>query len=254
MYHTTGLVHDDIVDLCARIHAYAQQRETPVNHPPMLGLFVAVCITLTYLRRNRVQAEIAESYGASQSTISRCISAITPLIAACLTKLTPTAEDLVDGKQYIVDGTLAPCWSWRAHPELYSGKHKTTGLNLQVVCDLDRQLAWISDPVDGSRHDVAALREHRVLDGVDPAEWFGDKGYVGTGMTTPIKKPVHRDLLECEEKFNTGINGIRWAIEQAIANLKTWRILHTDYRRPLETFATTISAVIGLHFYRLGAE
>ncbi|MDQ3402066.1 MAG: transposase, partial [Actinomycetota bacterium] len=34
-----------------------------------------------------------------------------------------------------------------------------------------------------------------------------------------------------------------------IANLKTWRILHTDYRRPLATFDTTISAVIALYFY-----
>jgi hypothetical protein len=26
--------------------------------------------------------------------------------------------------------------------------------------------------------------------------------------------------------------------------------MHTDYRRPPKTFETTISAVIGLHFYR----
>ncbi|RBY74319.1 transposase, partial [Geodermatophilus sp. TF02-6] len=35
----------------------------------------------------------------------------------------------------------------------------------------------------------------------------------------------------------------------AIAHLKTWRILHTDYRRPLNTFKETISAVIGLYFF-----
>ncbi|PZS34514.1 MAG: transposase, partial [Pseudonocardiales bacterium] len=45
---------------------------------------------------------------------------------------------------------------------------------------------------------------------------------------------------------------IRYVIEQTIANFKTWRIMHTDYRRPLATFATTISAVIGLHFYGAG--
>jgi hypothetical protein len=27
--------------------------------------------------------------------------------------------------------------------------------------------------------------------------------------------------------------------------------MHTDYRRPLDTFDTTISAVVGLHFYRM---
>ena len=40
-------------------------------------------------------------------------------------------------------------------------------------------------------------------------------------------------------------------IEQVISHFKNWTIMHTDYRRPLSTFATTISAVIGLHFYRM---
>ena len=39
-------------------------------------------------------------------------------------------------------------------------------------------------------------------------------------------------------------------IEQVISHFKNWTIMHTDYRRPLGTFATTISAVVGLHFYR----
>jgi hypothetical protein len=79
---------------------------------------------------------------------------------------------------------------------------------------------------------------------------MGVVGYVGTGTLTPFKKPAHRDLLDWEKTFNTEINKIRYVIEQIIANLKTWRILHTDDRRPLATFTTTIAAVIGLHFYR----
>ncbi len=31
-------------------------------------------------------------------------------------------------------------------------------------------------------------------------------------------------------------------------NIKTRRILHTGYRRPLETFLTTIAATLGLIF------
>jgi transposase len=69
-------------------------------------------------------------------------------------------------------------------------------------------------------------------------------------MITPIRKPPHRELFDWEKEFNAALNKIRWRIEQTIANLKTWRILHTDYRRPLETFTDTISAVIGLQFYR----
>ena len=70
-------------------------------------------------------------------------------------------------------------------------------------------------------------------------------------MITPIKKPAHRGLLDWEKEINTQVNKIRYVAEQVIANFKTWRIMHTDYRRPLDTFPTTISAVVGLHIYRL---
>jgi len=40
-------------------------------------------------------------------------------------------------------------------------------------------------------------------------------------------------------------------VERVIANLKSWRILHTDYRCPLDSFPTTISATVRLLFYSL---
>jgi hypothetical protein len=61
------------------------------------------------------------------------------------------AEGLHPHAYYIVDGTLLPCWSWAAYPELYSSKHKTTGLNVQIACTLTRDRARISDPIDDSR-------------------------------------------------------------------------------------------------------
>src|SRR5829696_1743394 len=96
MYYTTGLDKAEILDLCEMVH-----REAAVDErvwPPILGLYKSVVVTLTYLRR-----------------------------------YVPTADELDERKQYIVDGTLLPCWSWSGRPELYSGKHKTTGLNVQVV-------------------------------------------------------------------------------------------------------------------------
>lgn len=249
MYHTTGLTKDEIIDLCTMVRS--AELEPGVNHwPPSLGLYASMVIALTYIRRNRVQVELAETYDVSQSTISRAITGITPLLVKVLRKYVPTADELNDKIQYIVDGTLLPCWSWASHPELYSGKHKTTGMNVQVACTLSGDLAWISDPINGNRHDSYCLSESGVHLTLDPGNWIGDKGYIGNDMITPIKKPVHRELLDWEKEFNTQINKIRYIIEQTIANFKTWRIMHTDYRRPLATFATTISAVIGLHFYR----
>jgi DDE superfamily endonuclease/Helix-turn-helix of DDE superfamily endonuclease len=250
MYHTTGFSHDEIVDLCILVNS-AERVPGALKWPPILGLFKSVSVALTYMRHNRTQAEIGESFGVSQPTISRAVSAVTPLFAQVLARGVPTADDLDPGTQYIVDGTLLPCWSWASHPELWSGKHKTTGMNVQVACTIYGQLAWISDPVNGSRHDNYCLGESGALPALDPKNWIGDKGYIGNDMITPYRKPAGGELADWQKKFNTKVNEIRWMIEQVISHFKNRRIVHTDYRRPINTFASTISAVIGLHFHRI---
>ncbi|MDQ5851004.1 MAG: transposase family protein [Chloroflexota bacterium] len=121
MYHTTELHKAEILDLCEMIHREAT--EDGQVWPPILGLYKSVVVALTYMRRNRVQVELAETYDVSQSTISRAITGITPLLGKLLRKYVPTADELDNQKQYVVDGTLLPCWSGAGHPELYSGKH-----------------------------------------------------------------------------------------------------------------------------------
>ena len=155
MYSTTGLSREHVVDLCAMIHSETMTGQRP--WPPILGLFRSVTVALTYMRRNRAQAELAETCGVSQPTISRAITGVTPLLGKVLKEYVPAADDLDGRTQYIVDGTLLPCWSWASYPDLYSGKHKTTGMNVQVACTLDGRLAWISDAVSGNRHDTYCL-------------------------------------------------------------------------------------------------
>ena len=67
-------------------------------------------------------------------------------------------------------------------------------------------------------------------------------------MITPVRKPAHGELADTDRRNNTTINRVRYLIERVIANLKTWRVLHTDYRCPYNTFETTIQAVTGLIF------
>ena len=52
----------------------------------VLGLYKSVVIALTYMRRNRVQHELAETYKTSQPTISRANSRITSRLAVVLAR------------------------------------------------------------------------------------------------------------------------------------------------------------------------
>lgn len=249
VYHTTGFSREEIVDLCIRVNAEEREHGAP-NWPQILGLFKSVVVALVYMRTNLTQAQIGEFYGVSQPTISRAVTVITPLITEATSDFVPTAEDLDPESQYIIDGTLLPCWSWKECKELYSGKHKATGLNVQVACTIYGKLAWISDPITGNHHDNYCLSESDVLAGMNTKNWMGDKGYIGNEMLTPFKKPAGGELLDWQKEFNTQVNKIRWKIEQVISHLKNWAIFRTDYRRPLKTFPETISAVVGLQFYK----
>ena len=113
MYHTTGFAKDEIIDLCALVYANEENPATSIRGRRPSVFIKSVVIALTYMRRNRVQQELAETYKTSQPTISRANSRITSRLAIVLAPFVPTAEDLDPDAQYIYDGTLLPCWSCR---------------------------------------------------------------------------------------------------------------------------------------------
>ena len=78
-------------------------------------------------------------------------------------------------------------------------------MNVQVACTIYGRLAWISNPVNGSRHDNYCLGESGALQTLDPMNWVADKGYVGNGMITPFKKPVGGELLGWHRRRASGL-------------------------------------------------
>ncbi len=200
-----------------------------------------------------IQAEdvIGELLFVDQSTISRVIAELEGVIADVLAEFVPDLAEEMDGRVGVVDGSVHPCWSWADAPELYSGKRKTTGHVHQFVCDLAGDLLYVSDPLPGKTHDAKAVGELDLADLLCADNSIGDKGFIGTGPTTPFRKPPRGELLDWQKEFNTAINKMRYVIERVIANFKTWRCMHTDYRRPLRTYGVAFRAVRALHFFKL---
>jgi hypothetical protein len=245
---TTGLDKIRFDELVEMVEARVEW-DSPTGRPKALTLEQAVKATLIYFKNNVTEEVIAELMFVDQSTVSRAIADIEIAIADALDDWVPDLDEAVRGTATVVDGSLLPCWSWASHPELFSGKHHTTGHNHQFVVTLDGRLAHVTDPLPGSVHDTKAVRESGILDVLDPTNVFGDKGYVGTGVITPFKKPIGGELVDWQRKFNTDINARRYVVERAIANFKVWRVLFTDYRRPLSTYKTAFTAVRALYFY-----
>jgi transposase len=232
--------------------------KSATGRPKELTLREAIIIASGYARQNIIEDVWAEIFDISQPGVSRIITEITPLIEKATAEFRPGAEEAkaaARGQTVLVDGFLAPCWSWRGIPDLWSGKHKTTGFCSQVISDLAGDVLFVSEPLTGHNHDMTVLSETKTAEIIAEAfSGIGDKGYQGSGYITPIKKPQYRDLLEWEKKFNADVSALRAPVERAIAHIKSWRILHTDYRRPLATYLTSFRAAIGLYFFKLSFE
>jgi DDE superfamily endonuclease/Helix-turn-helix of DDE superfamily endonuclease len=227
------------------------------GRPRELTMREAVIVSCGYARNNITEEIWAEIFDVDQSTISRHITFLTPLIEQATAELRPSAEEATEvtkGAIALVDGTLWPCWSWKGERELWSGKYKTTGHGSLIITNLSGDITFVSEPVPGNRHDMAKLKESEYETILKAAGGvFGDKGFIGTDyITTPVRKPQDRDLYIREHDYNNQVSSFRAPVERAIADLKTWRILFTDYRRPLRTFLSSFRAAIGLYFFKLG--
>jgi DDE superfamily endonuclease len=183
------------------------------------------------------------------------VTVLIPVVRSVLEEFVPSAEDAIEfvkGRVCLVDGTITPCWSYEGHDELWSRKHGTTGFNAQLICLLDGNPIYISDPLPGKTHDAAAFRQAPVAEIVrNSGGGIGDKGYQGCGIVTPRKTPPGGELSKGDKKDNAVISGLRAPVERAFAHFKAWRIFHTDYRRPYGAYYDTYDAARGLFFFSI---
>ncbi|MDQ2874271.1 MAG: transposase [Actinomycetota bacterium] len=252
----SGLDEEQLDELECRVDELLEEPwDKWTGRPRELALREALVVTCGYLRQNIIEDVWADIFDVDQATISRYINFLTPLVERATGEDRPTAEDAAEATRdaiALVDGTLWPCWSWDGEDKLWAGKYKTTGHGSLIVTNLQGRITFVSEPVTGNRHDMTKLKGsdvERILKKAGGV--FGDKGFIGTDyITTPIRKPQFRQLLQWEHEWNAQVSSFRAAVERAVATLKTWRILFTDYRRPLNTFKSSFRAAIGLYFFK----
>ena len=66
-----------------------------VGRPKLCGLLRALEIACRYLRRNGTQEFLGDLRGVSQSTMSRIVAMLVPVVRSVLKEFVPTAEEPV---------------------------------------------------------------------------------------------------------------------------------------------------------------
>jgi DDE superfamily endonuclease/Helix-turn-helix of DDE superfamily endonuclease len=208
-------------------------------------------LVLAHLRNGDTYPRLAEGFDIGVATVFRYIREAVDLLAAWAPSLTAALWRLAhNGHQLgILDGTVVRIDRLGGDLDrlYYSGKHHHHGVNLQGLIDPRHgDLAWISDGLPGSTHDLTAARIHGIIAAADRAhvELLGDKGYQGAGgtVTTPHKG---RKLTREQKSHNRMVNSVRGPGERGFAVLKTWRIF-TKVRCCPQRVAPMAKAVLAL--------
>lgn len=252
----TGLDREQVDWLYQQVQAMVQW-VPPTGRPPVLPLYTALVMVLFALRHNLPPDVLGELFGCGSSTVERYQEQLETLVDQVLTPLYEQVRAQAHRDAVLVDGLVAPIGERDGQQGLFSDKKGYCGQNVQVVATLSGRVADVGDPCPGSMHDSRAF----VASGI-AERWaahyqpggpgmLGDKGYQGTGIRTPYKKPPRRQLTEARRACNTALDRLRAAVERAIAHLKCWKVLKTGFRRSLEEFPAVLRIVTKLEVFRV---
>lgn len=126
-------------------------------------------------------------------------------------------------------------------------------MNVQVIADPFGRLLWASPALPGAVHDVRAAREHGIVDALAQAgvPCWADKGYRGAGGTVRIPYRGRWETLSAgQQAVNRSHAKIRALAEQAVATLKSWRLL-----RKLRCSTSHITSLVqAVHYLRLASS
>jgi hypothetical protein len=229
-----------------------------------------ILMTVVWLRRYPTHEVLGYLFGVSDSTPSRYIKRVLPLLEASgrdgmrmprvgrrgqpLDKLlseTPELAVVIDSFDQRVQRPKK-----RAEAdEYYSGKKKQHTLKSQVAVDeYTGQIVDIAPSVRGPTHDMVLLREsdllNRLPEGVGA---LGDLAYTGIAAlhpqglgAAPRKKPRKKERPVADIAFNTAIARRRIVVENTIGRLRLYHSLTQTDRQHRQGHTARVRAVAGL--------
>jgi len=224
---------------------------------------------LFYLKNYPLQETIGFIFGLSQSRANYWIHFLSGVLKETLETmdLMPKHAPLEllaklesEGKQdFSVDGTERPInrpKNKEKQKKNYSGRKKThTVKNIIIVGNDDREIKYLSDTVEGSKHDKKVIDESEVVlpEGSTLFQDTGFQGYnlEGINILQPKKKLKGKELTSEEKESNKLISRVRVVVENVLSGVKRLHIVQSVFRNTKENYDDLVMwLACGLHNFR----
>jgi len=271
---------DDLVtDLLPRFHAaeYARldhpDRKRAVGAGPHFDLDPRnqLVLTVIWLRLYPIHEVLAYLFGISDSTVSRVIGRLLPLLEAsgkdtmrmpdpgrkrrrsldALLAETPTLVVVIDTFEQRVQRHQ----NRKVADEHYSGKKKQHTLKTQVAVDEETgQIVDVAESRLGPTADIKVLEESKLLERLPPEVGaIGDLAYVGIeklhpeGLgAAPRKKPRGKERPAEDIEYNRAFSRRRIGVEHSIGRMRRYQSLSQMDRNHRQDHTARTRAVAGL--------
>ena len=163
-------------------------------------------------------------------------------------------QELLTEFELLVDSTEKDLGAIKSKKSFLKGKQKKhTFKNQFIILPKAQDIVDVIAGKPGPASDINLLREQQKKF----AAWQqfkGDKGYIGEdNVTTPHKKPKHRELSEIQKQENKLFSSSRIIIEHLIRLVKIFQVAAQRFRLRPQTYKQVILTVCGLVRLRIGA-
>jgi hypothetical protein len=266
-------------DMLPRLAEHDRERLTRANRTRAAGggrhTLLAhtndILLTVVWLRQYPTNEVLAFLFGVSDSTISRIIARVLPLLEVsgrdtmrmldpgrkrrktldALLKDTPELAVVIDTFEQRVQRPR----DHHAADDVYSGKKKQHTLKSQVAVDEQTgQLCEVSESVAGPVADITVLKHSGLLERLPAGVGsIADLAYVGIGSlhphqagATPRRKPRGKDRPPQDVCFNRAFARRRIGVEHTIGRMRRYQSLYQTDRHHREQHTARTRAVAGL--------
>lgn len=229
-----------------------------------------ILMTVVWLRQYPTHGVLGYLFGVSDSTPSRYLKRVLPLLEAAgqdgmrmprtgrngrplesLLAETPELAVLIDSFEQRVQRPQER----QEADEYYSGKKKQHTLKSQVAVDeYSGEIVDVAESVRGPTHDMTLLRQSALLNRLPAGVGaMGDLAYTGIDKlhpqglgAAPRKKPRGKEQPTADMAYNTAFARRRIVVENTIGRLRTYQSLTQMDRQHRIGHTTRVRAVAGL--------
>jgi len=260
-----------------RLTRRGRQRAIGGGHPFELEIRDQFLVVIVWLRRYPIHEVLGFFFGISDSTVSRLIDRLVPVLEAAgcdtmrmpdpgkarrknldaLLQATPELAVIIDSFEQRVQRPP----DRRAADNLYSGKKKQHTLKSQVAVDETTGcIVDVSESVPGPTADFKLLESSGVMKRLPAGVGaLGDLAYVGIANlhpqglgAAPRRKPRGKPRPAEDVEYNRAFSRRRIVVEHRIGRLRHYQALTQTDRHHRRRHTSRVRAVAGLVNRRLG--